>query len=76
MEEKNIVRCIEALHSLHYKPRIPVNPFDFFKAEIRERWMKEKKMIVFSFFNTKEPFGEVDIVMKQAIPFEEIRLKK
>ena len=73
MEEKNIVKCIEALQTLHYKPRVPVNPFDFAKADIRERWVREKKMIVFSFFDAKEPFWEIDIVMQQKIPFDKIQ---
>ena len=56
LEENNLNKLLKALAELGYKPRLPVSPTDFANRAIRENWIKEKNMIVFSYIDFKNPY--------------------
>jgi hypothetical protein len=72
LDEKNLLTLVEAMISLGYKPRIPADPMDLAKAQVRELWRKEKGMKVFTFFHPKKPFADVDILIDQQVDFNGI----
>lgn len=72
LEEENLVRLIKAIEGLGYRTRVPVNPHDLTKADLRNAWVREKEMKVFTFFHPKKPFAEVDILIDEQISFQEI----
>lgn len=76
LEKKNAERFIEALSSLGYVPKAPVNPADYADSEKRESWRTKKNMIVFSFYNSKKPFEEVDVFIYNPIDFDEAYQKR
>ncbi len=69
LEEKNLDRLFEALKSIKYMPKVPVTKEQFIKEENRERWKKEKGIIVFSFVQENPPFRLIDIFVDYPIRF-------
>jgi hypothetical protein len=82
LEEENIEKFVRAVKKLGFVPRVPVNPEDLRCREIREKWRKEKKMEVLTFWKPRRSLQEIDIFIKNPIDFkrayknrEEIRAK-
>ena len=71
MDKDNIVKVIEILEDLSYIPRLPVNPYDLSNPVIREKWIKEKNLKAFSFYNKKEIYKVVDIILTHPLNFEQ-----
>jgi len=72
LNENNLKKLIEAIKELGFKPRVPVSLEDLVNPEIRTQWISEKNMIVFTFYNPQQELEEIDIFVKEIIPFEEI----
>lgn len=75
MDEKNLLKAISAFKSLGYTPKVPVKPEDFAKKEIREKWIKEKNMIVFSFIDLKRPHILIDIIIAGPLKYKDVAKK-
>jgi len=69
--EENILKIVKALAELGYRPRIPEDPSKFAKAEIREKYKKEKNMKVFPFFHSSIPFQEIDLMFDTPVSYKE-----
>ncbi len=52
--EKNLIKFINALESLGYKPKVPVEALDLVDPKNREKWKKEKGMKVFFLLPAKK----------------------
>lgn len=65
-------KAIKALTSLGLKPRVPVDPMKFTEPETRESWIKDKNMLVFSFFAPDNPLMIVDVFLREPFPFTEM----
>lgn len=83
LESENVLRALRALASLGYRPRAPVAAEDFAEASIRESWIREKNLQVFSFWSNDHPGLEVDLFVREPFDFdaaytstEEIRLER
>lgn len=72
LEKKNILRFISVMKRLGYRPKIPVKPEDFADEKIRETWIKQKNMVVFSYYQPKNPFEVVDVFVYHPRPFPEM----
>jgi hypothetical protein len=48
-------KAIGALLSIGMQARLPVDPYQFADQAIREAWIREKNMVVFSLFNAQTP---------------------
>lgn len=70
LEEKNLEKLVETFTMLKFIPRIPVKAKDFISRENRQKWMREKGMLAFTFINPKNPFENVDILIKVPLLFE------
>lgn len=70
LKENNLNKLLKALKELGYKPRLPVNPSDFTNRSIRENWIKEKNMLVFTFIHPKDDFKVIDVFVNEPIPFD------
>ncbi len=75
LEEENILKLLNVLTQFGYKVKIPVNPFDFAKSEIREEWIKNKNMKAMNFYNDNNKMPEVDIVI-EGVDFDKLKKKK
>lgn len=72
LDSENAARAIEALQSLGFVPRIPVDPATFAFAEVRRAWIEEKNMMVFSMADPANPFFAVDLFIDPPISYEEL----
>ena len=70
LEEGNLKRFITVMKELNFKPKVPVRLEDFIKKEIRESWIREKGMTVFSLFDPKNPFFLLDIFVETPFNFD------
>jgi hypothetical protein len=62
--------ALEALRTLDYRPRIPVDLFDFADPELRKEWQEEKGLKVFNVFSPRFPEVMIDLFPSQPFPFE------
>jgi len=72
LEPANALRAIQALDSLDYRPRAPVDAASFADPTVRRQWIEEKGLTVFSMWSTQFPATEVDIFVAEPMPFDQI----
>ena len=72
LEKKNILAFAGVVKKLGFKPKIPVKVEDFANEELRQSWIKEKNMVVFSFYHPKNPFEVIDVFVYHPRPFHEM----
>lgn len=70
LDKENILKFVRVMKRLGYRPRVPVPPEDFAKEELRKKWIKEKNMVVFSFYHPKSPFELIDVFVYHPRPFD------
>ncbi len=61
LDEPNVRRSLDALAVLGYRSRLPVDPNDFARPDVRQRWAREKGMMVLSFFDPADIAQSVDL---------------
>jgi predicted nucleotidyltransferase len=72
LEHDNLLRALHALEKVGYKPRLPVAMEQFADIETRERWINEKRMLVFPLWNPADEDGMVvDLFVKCPFDFSE-----
>ena len=76
LERNNLEKFYEALGKANYLPNRPVSKEDFSDSKERNRWKKEKGMIVFSFVHRHPPFEMIDMFVDEPIPFKELYKEK
>jgi len=69
------IRAVAALTRLGMQPRAPVAARDFADPAIRQRWIDEKGMRVFSMHDPRHPLVEVDLFVDSPIPFDELLVR-
>ena len=65
-------RAMDALSSLGLLPRLPVAARDFADPRLREQWVTQRHLQVFSLYDPTDPFREVDVFAVEPRPFEEL----
>lgn len=63
-------KAIDALVGLGLRPRAPVDAAAFADIAVRESWMRDKGMRVFSLWDPAHPMREVDLFVEHPIDFE------
>ena len=75
LDEKQALKAIDALVGMGLHPRVPVNPRDFADRSIREGWIRDRGMQVFSMFDPSNPMLVVDLFVEHPVPFGELWLR-
>ena len=70
LEEEAAARAMRALGGLGLQPRAPVRAADFANVRIRESWVHDKGMQVFSLFHPDNPMLSVDVFTSHPVEFE------
>lgn len=65
----NARRVVEALREVGFVPRVPVEFAGFANTQLREFWVREKNMLVFSVLRPERPWEVVDLFVDPPIPF-------
>ncbi len=71
LDPDNVKAAVSALTTLGYRPRAPVRAEEFADPETRRRWIDEKGLAGFSFWNPAMPQTEVDVFVEEPFPFDE-----
>ena len=72
LEKKNLSQFIRVAKKLGLKPKVPVTLDDFADSEKRKSWIEDKGMMVFSLYDTKNPFFLIDIFVEVPFDFDEV----
>lgn len=70
LDTSSILRAVDALRSVSYRPALPVTAAQFANPEIRSSWATQKKMVVLNFVSDIDPMGTVDIFIQDQFDFE------
>lgn len=70
LEPENLRKALQALEGLGYQPVAPVPLLDFAEPRMRESWIREKNMIVFSLWLPDGPVFKVDLFVSEPFDFE------
>lgn len=76
LEKSNLEKFSEVMKKLGYRPKVPANPKDLGDPQIREQWINEKNMKVFSFYHDKDQSKLIDVFVTEPIPFEKLNKDK
>ena len=76
LSESNLVKVVKSMGRLEYAPRVPVNPADLISEEKRDKWIREKGAIVFTFVHSRRPSKQVDFFLSNPIDFEKADRRK
>ncbi|OGU16106.1 MAG: hypothetical protein A2X61_13425 [Ignavibacteria bacterium GWB2_35_12] len=69
-DKDNILKLIEILTALSYKPRLPVNPEDLAEPDVVKEWIENRNMQAFSFYHQMDNYKVIDIVISHNLNFE------
>jgi len=77
LERENVLRAMEALDAIGYRPLVPVKGVQFADEALRRRWIEEKNMLVFQVMDLNRPDTRLDIFVEEPFSFadEYIRAK-
>ena len=64
--------AIDALTAIGFRPRLPVEASGFADPAVRERWITQHGMRVFSMWDPDDPLRSVDLFVEYPIDFEEL----
>ncbi len=76
LEEENLRRAMEVFASLGFRPRAPVPLRQFADSEVRQRWIRDKGLTVFSLFSDSHPLTEVDLFVADPFGFDEVYARR
>jgi hypothetical protein len=70
LERDNVLRAIRALQDYQYCPRAPVSAEDFAEQAIREQWIRDKGLAVFTLWSPAHPTLEIDLFVSEPFDFD------
>ncbi len=70
LQADNVKRVIKALESLGYRPTVPVSIEDFSDKKKRQRWFRDKGMVVFPLQSNNHPETPVDLFIAEPFDFD------
>ncbi len=72
LEKENLLRFLEVIETLGFRPRMPVNAKDVIDENTRKRWFREKGMKVLSFYKPEAPLAIVDMFIYEPIKVKQM----
>ncbi len=72
LEQVEAQKAVQAITACGMKPKLPVDPALFADAAIRESWINDKNMLVFSFYDPKNPLLSVDLFVHEPMPYRQL----
>ncbi len=72
LEQGEAEKAVKAILTSGLKARLPVDPMQFANKSVRESWIKDKNMLVFSFYQPDNPLLIVDVFVREPFPFRDM----
>ena len=73
LTERNLEKLVDLLVHWGYRPRLPEDPYRLLDEAMREKWLKEKGMMAFTFWSDESTVREVDLVFHCPAPYEDLK---
>ena len=70
LERDQAMRAIDVLVAMGLRARVPVDPRDFADPSVRQGWIRDRGMQVFSMFDPSNPMRVIDLFVNHPVPFE------
>lgn len=71
LERENVIRAMNALEAIGYRPLVPVKGTDFADEALRRSWIEEKNMIVFQMLNPNRESTRLDVFVEEPFSFSD-----
>ncbi|HLF86020.1 MAG TPA: hypothetical protein VI584_02970 [Nitrospiria bacterium] len=72
LERHNIEKFVEVMKELGFRPKVPVKLEELVSKEMREEWVREKGMKVFSVYDPQNPYFLLDIFVEEPFDFDKV----
>jgi predicted nucleotidyltransferase len=72
LDRDNVLRAIRTLQDHQYRPRAPVSAEDFAEQAIREQWIRDKGLAVFTLWSPAHPALEIDLFVSEPFDFDAV----
>ena len=72
LDRDNVLRAIRTLQDHHYRPRAPVSAEDFAEPQVREQWIRDKGLAVFTLWSAAHPTLEIDLFVSEPFDFDAV----
>jgi hypothetical protein len=72
LTRESCLHAIDALLGIGYRARVPVDPHGFADPQMRESWVRDKNMMVFSFWDTTSRRAQIDIFVRYPLAFDSL----
>lgn len=72
LERENIIQFDKIMRQLGLRTKIPVTAEQFADEHMRQQWIDEKNMVVFSYVNPNNPMELVDIFVQHPLPYDQL----
>lgn len=73
MDHDNLERFLHAMKKLGLVPRVPVPAESLLDVEKRREMVHEKNALVFSFFDPKNPYRQVDVFIADSFSYDALK---
>lgn len=70
LDRDNVLRAIRTLQDHHYRPRAPVAAEKFAEPQVREQWIQDKGLEVFTLWSPVHPTLEIDLFVSEPFDFD------
>ena len=64
LNRENLLRFLEVMKDLGYRPRLPVDASELLDEHKRNDWITNRNLLAFTFFNQQKQFEEVDVLLE------------
>ena len=71
LERENILRAMNALEAIGYRPLVPVKGAEFADEALRRSWREEKGMIVFQLVDLSRQGTRLDVFVTEPFDFDQ-----
>ncbi|MDE2485347.1 MAG: hypothetical protein KGL32_08920 [candidate division NC10 bacterium] len=72
LDRDNVLKVIRTLQDHQYRPRAPVSAEDFAEPAIREQWIQDKGLAVFTLWSPAHPTLEIDLFVSEPFDFNAV----
>jgi len=72
LERHNIKKFVEVMKELGFRPKVPVKLEELASKEMREEWVREKGMKVFSLYDPQNPYFLLDVFVEEPFDFDKV----